>query len=322
MATRWCLICEAEYLATVDECPDCEVPLVDEKPQHEGLVVGDGQVAYDLAEWASESRVMLERLLDSEGVRHAWEGTTLVADEAFEIRIDNLVEHVEVTTLPTLDPDAEKLAYDVSDWSDDMVATLQSMLSQAGVPFEFNADGDVVTLAEHDARVEALLDAIEFPDGRATAETDGETDLDEDVDSDADADVPDGDGRTTSAPSGSEDLGERFGGPDDDDGYDDELEYDDELDEDIDASAVLSDLFISTDRMMKNPRDHAGVLTFVDAADLVEQMGLPYGFAEVVWEDIFNQVTNIRELIEDDDSSDKEIKKQARDLRNTLRSYV
>ncbi|MBI2706442.1 MAG: hypothetical protein HYX32_14310 [Actinobacteria bacterium] len=304
MATRWCLICGGEYIDTVDECPDCEVPLVDERPDQDLSDLGAGQVVYDLAEWAAESRVMLEQLLESEGVRRAWEGTTLVVPDVFEVRVDNLVEHVEVTTLPTLEPDAERVAYDVSDWTDDMVHELQRILDRGHVPYEFDAEGDIVTLSEHQERVESLMDAIELADEEPRAP--GRV---------ADADtsqVNSGDGH---APADDE-------AEDEGDGDDVGDTGDDAGTEQIDSSVVLSDLFVSTDRMMKSARDHRGVLTFASAADRVERMGTPYGFSRVAWQDICNQVSSIRALLEADDASDEDIQNGARDLRNTLREYV
>jgi hypothetical protein len=213
VATRWCLNCGGEYIDAVDECPDCELPLVDERPDQDLSGIGDGQVAYDLADWAA-----------------------------------------------------------------DLVNELQSLLDKSDVAYEFDEDGDIVTLAEHEDRVESLIDSIEFPDGEVM--------------------VP-----------RAEPVGAAATGDDDDDNDDND---DDEGDAGIDAAAVLSDLFVSTD----------GVLTFVDAADRADRLGLPYGFSRIVWKDILNQVTNLRALLEDDDSNDDDIENDARDLRNTLRDYV
>jgi len=296
VATRWCLICGGEYIDSIEACPDCEVPLVDERPEQDLSDTGDRQVAYDLADWAAESRVMLEQLLEGEGVRRAWEGTTLVVPDVFEVRVDNLVQHVEVTTLPTLDPGQDRVAYDVSDWTDEMVQELQQILDRADVPYEFDQDGDIVTLAEHEERVEALMDAIEVP---------GST----------------GDSEASRAGGGADTGDTEIGVLDGDDDEFDGGADGDELD-DVDPAVVLSDLFVSTDRMKKSARDHTGVLTFVAAADTAEGMSLPYGFSRIVWQDIVNQVANIRELLEDDESADEDIEQQALDLRNTLRDYV
>lgn len=176
--------CGSEYVATVEECPDCELPLVDQSPDGPPLDAStEGEVAYDLAEWAVESRVMLEQLVEGEGVPHAWEGTTLVIPGAFEQRVDALVEQVEVTTLPTLDPDAPKVAYNLDDWTDEQHGALQAAFAQADIAFEYDADGDLVVLEDDQDRVEALIDEIEsygadavepsFGDDDAWADDDG-----------------------------------------------------------------------------------------------------------------------------------------------------
>ncbi len=320
MATRWCLICGAEYLASVEECPDCEVTLVDEPLSQNLASDGDGQVAYDLAEWAAESRVMLEQLLEGAQVRRAWEGTTLVVSEVVETQVDNLVSHVEVTTLPTLDPLADRVAYDLSNWSDDMVLELQSRLDHSEVPFEFDERGDIVTLAEHEERVEALLDAFGIPEmAEEEDQADGEDGGGAGPGGGGAGGGAGGDARSGTSTRFEEEADAGWDVSGEDDGED----LDGGEDEDVvDASVVLSDLFVSTDRMMHNPRDHSGVLTFAGAAEAVDRMGIPYGFAQVAWQDIVNQVADLRELIEDDDSKDRDIKNQARDLRNTLRYYV
>jgi hypothetical protein len=356
MGTRWCLICGGEYIDTVDECPDCELPLVDERPDQDLADVGSGQVAYDLAAWSAESRVMLEQLLEGEGCRHAWEGTTLVVPDVLETQVDNLVEQVEVTALPTLDPDAERVAYDVSDWTDSMVTQLAQMLDQSGVPYEFDAEGDIVTQIDHEERVESLMDAIEYPadvarsrrgDDAGEAEeeptADDIVDADEIVDEDEDDEEGEGEGADEGEPVEEDelvdelDLDEELSDELDDDDLDDDDLDEDELDDDdggaaedrrepadegLNAASVLSDLFVASDRLQRNARDSKGVLTFDAAAERSQDLPLPYGFSPVVWKDIVNQVESIQGLLENDDSDDGEIKNQARDLRNTLRDYV
>src|SRR5437763_1194713 len=99
VATKFCPNCGDEFVDTVETCPDCEIPLVDEPPE----VVDasrTGQVTYELHDWAVESRVMLESLLTGQEVPHAWEGTDLIVPAALESRVDGLVDQVDVTTEP------------------------------------------------------------------------------------------------------------------------------------------------------------------------------------------------------------------------------
>lgn len=183
MATKFCMQCAGEFIDSVEVCPDCDLELVAERPTDElAERDGDGQVQYELHEWAVESRVMLEQLLESAGIRHAWSGTDLIVDASVEPRVDALVEQVEVTTLPTLDPDLPKLAYDVDDWSDEQQTLLMHALDEVAIAYEFDVDGALVVLEENEERVEAILDRIEFPDALPVDDDDEDTGEDDGAD--------------------------------------------------------------------------------------------------------------------------------------------
>ena len=49
-------------------------------------------LAYELHEWASETRAMLAQLLIADQVPHSWQGTTLLAHESVEETVDALIE--------------------------------------------------------------------------------------------------------------------------------------------------------------------------------------------------------------------------------------
>ncbi len=291
MATKFCMECAGEFIETVDICPDCGVELVDERPADRIESTGhreDGQVTYELHEWAVESRVMLQQLLESAGIRHAWSGTDLLASASLEPRIDLLVEQVEVTTLPTLDPELAKIAYDIEDWSDEQQTLLMHALDEVAIAYEFDLDGALVVLEENEERVEALLDRIEFPDALP---------VDDDPNRDATGDG-DGDGDGDAEDAGRDSV----------DG--------------LEAAEVMSDLFVAADRLQRNARDAEGVLTLVARADVAGQLRLPYGFSRPVWRDIVVQATTVKDLLEGTDSDDATIEEHAKVLRDTLRQYV
>jgi hypothetical protein len=304
VATKFCLDCGGEFVATVDVCPDCELELVDERPEDHldpDEDQPDGQIEYQLHPWAGESRVMLEQLLQSEGIRHAWEGADLLVSAADEARVDALLAQVEVTTLPTLDPDAPKIAYGIDDWTDEQQTELMHELEAVGISYEFDAEGALVVLEEDDERVEAILDRIEFPDGVPVA-------IDEDDDDGSDDDEDDG-------AEDEEDAEE-------DEEEDDDEEYEEEEYDGLEAADVMSDLFVAADRLMHHADDPEGVLSLVDRAADAAKMPLPYGFDRGLWADIVLQAGALKSLIEDDDSEDDAIKEHAATLRGTLRTYV
>ena len=132
-----------------------------------------GQVAYELHEWAVESRTMLDQLLAGEGIPRAWEGTDLVVPAFLEVRVDELVDQVDVTTLPALDPNADRLVYELYDWDDELLGRLTDALTESEIPHEYDEEGNLVVLADDEARVEAVLEAIEFPDALAVDDGEG-----------------------------------------------------------------------------------------------------------------------------------------------------
>ncbi len=249
----------------------------------------EGYVAYELHLWARESRLMIQQLLEATEVPYAWEGTDLVAPAVFERQIDELVERVEATAKPALDPEADKLLYGLGEWTDSQCLTLVQALEEAGIPYELDVEGDLVVLASDEEATEALLDSIEFPDALA---------------------VEDG-------PGGEPGDGGAAGTGDD---------PDDEHLEDVlrgrDPQEVLSDLFLSVDRLRRNANDHNGVLGAVDAGAAVAVMGLPFGFEPTVWSMLTEGTAALLEALEQEDGDDDQIVEQADQLRQLLRTLV
>ena len=95
---RWCFQCGIEYADGVSDCVECGVGLVDEapvEPAEVGLTVDD-QLAYELHEWAGESRRILDQLLTSQGIAHAWQGATLVVSEIDEVAEEQQAQDFQV----------------------------------------------------------------------------------------------------------------------------------------------------------------------------------------------------------------------------------
>ena len=233
----------------------------------EVLTAEEESVAYELDDWAGETRARLDSLLTTQAIAHAWQGGTLVIRAVDEATVDDLVDEVDATAGPTLDPDAEKVAYEVGDWTDAQRTALADALGEAQLPYEWDENGDLVVHETDEERVEDLLDSIEFPDAIA---------------------------------------------PDEGDSGDDGLA----------AQNVLSELFVSTDRLMHDAKDHEGVLSFVDAARMAEDLALPFGFSPESWNDIVSKARALREAFEADVDDDDAIMSQAAELRHLLRNLV
>jgi hypothetical protein len=116
---------------------------------------------------------MLQQLLESADVPYVWESTNLVVPAPFEAQVDDATSQVEATSHTPLDPDAEKLLYELAEWTDDEVAQLVDALADSGLAYDFDVEGNLVVLASDEVAVEELLDTIEFPDALDVDEPDG-----------------------------------------------------------------------------------------------------------------------------------------------------
>ena len=128
----------------------------------ENLVDDDGGewLAYELHEWASESRSMIAQLLIADEVVHSWQGTTLLAHESVEEAVDALLEEVEAATNPELDPDKPQVAFEMEGWSGEQQALLAERLGSVAMPHEFDADGDLVCHEDDEEQVELIIEDI------------------------------------------------------------------------------------------------------------------------------------------------------------------
>jgi hypothetical protein len=159
----WCFQCGIQYSMGVEDCVECGVALVDEAPA-DATDVGasdEDQLAYELHEWAGESRRILDQLLTAGGIAHAWQGATLVVRVADEEAVDLAVAEADDAGGPALDPDAEKLVYEMGGWAADEQSAFGELLGRLGIPHEFDAEGDLLVLVADEESVESALDAFQ-----------------------------------------------------------------------------------------------------------------------------------------------------------------
>ncbi len=289
MTTRVCPSCGAQYVAAVSRCADCDTELVEALSDEvvESVGLGDSepadQMAYELDEWTGDARVVLDGMLNRESIPHVWEIGTLVVRSQDEERVDELVDEVESSEIPTLDPDADQVVYEISGWTEDQLTDLEAALLAEGIPHGIDESGDLVVLEADEDRVEPILDRIDMEDVLT-----------------ADAVQADGEGSAEEPPASS---------TDEDDG--------------LAAQEVMSALFINADRLMKDPDDRDDVARFSTAADQADALSLPYGFSPAVWDDVKAKVAALRSLLGDEYEADADdVIEAARVLRQTLRQYV
>ncbi len=117
-------------------------------------------LAIELHEWASETRVLLAQLLVADGVIHSWQGTTLLANEASEAKIDALIDEAQAASARELDPKRAQTAFEMTDWNAGLQTELSQHLLAAGVPHEFDTDGDLVCHEDDEEHVEVLIEEL------------------------------------------------------------------------------------------------------------------------------------------------------------------
>lgn len=156
----WCFQCGAEYIEEVLECVECGVPTTSAKPMpaQEVGTEDEEQLAYELHEWSGEGRRVLDGMLTTSGVSHAWQGATLIVREADERDVDDAVRQAELATMPTLDTEQPTMVYELDQYNDEHRTRLVEMLGMAAIPHEFDAEGDLVV---HEADEDAIDEIFE-----------------------------------------------------------------------------------------------------------------------------------------------------------------
>lgn len=117
-------------------------------------------LAYDLNDWAVETRSMLAQLLRADEVMHSWQGATVLVHVSMEATVDALVDEVKEAERAELDPEREHLAFEMDGWSADLQSQLVQRLGAAGVPHGFDDDGDLVVHEEDEANVESVIEDL------------------------------------------------------------------------------------------------------------------------------------------------------------------
>ena len=302
MATRYCPSCGGEFVGTLDVCPDCEEPLVDEPPASapsEDPPVGE--VAYDLADWSIEGRKLVDQLLAGQlgnagepgSIPHAWEGSTLVVPAMFEGRVDVLIDQA-AASVDGVDLGEEQVAYDLDDLTDAQYSALYEALEELAVPFALDEEGALVVGSGDQAKVEEALDRVEA----AAATIGGYANASHLLD-----------GASGEDDESADDVGEvQFG------------------DEEIDGDVLLGNLgevFVAADRLTHHPTDAGAVLSYADGMAVLRRSTVPFGYEASTWARILVTAGALLDALESEDVvPDERIVELARAVADLLRPLV
>lgn len=239
-------------------------------------VLAEGHLSYDCAAWAGETRAMLRSLLVSNGIPHAWQGTTLSVRDEDEEAVDELIDGVVGSAAPALPAGEARVVYEVAEWPVSLQSQLADALGASDIPYEWDERGDLVVLEADEEQVGSVLDELPEPDDGEISSDDG-----------------------------------------------------------VAVHEVLDSVFLSSDRLARNAQDAAATVGLVDAAELVEQLALPFGFEPMQWRQLVGAVQHLRDGLtgvgDDPESrrdepaaqvSDVEISERAAAVRELVRQYV
>lgn len=139
---------------------------------------GDERV-FDLAGWPEEALALVRASLDEDGMAHRWEAGTLVVDAAQREDAAALLDDVVAASMPRLDGDSDRTAYDLADWPDYEVEVLLGALEDGGILHEWTEDGELLVYEADEARVDELFERLDLRGPDPGIELDGEvlTDL-------------------------------------------------------------------------------------------------------------------------------------------------
>jgi hypothetical protein len=128
----------------------------------------DDEITYELDEWSEPDRTMLRDRLETLGVPHSWEGTTLVIASADEAWVERVMDQVEEDLSAGPDPDDdEQVAYDLTEWDDESCLRLLDALATEEIPYALDGD-ELVVVGADEARVDEIVAAITTPGATLT----------------------------------------------------------------------------------------------------------------------------------------------------------
>lgn len=131
-------------------------------------------VDYDLADWSDIERQAVTDRLREAGIPHGWQGPVLQVAAEDEAAVGNVLDIVEGEAAPPLDGDRDQVAYDLSEWGDDLVTTLVHEMRAADIAWAWDGD-ELYVYVEDEQAVDELFDRVAHPHQLPAEEDDGQS---------------------------------------------------------------------------------------------------------------------------------------------------
>ena len=156
-----------------DSGPDAGSAPVDAAVDEVGTTEEGGEaVAYDLDDWSELERQAITDRLREAGIPHGWEGTSLQVAGEDEAAVENVLDIVEGEADQPLDAERDQVAYDLSEWEDDQIATLVHELRDVGIAHSWDGD-EMYVYSDDEQAVDELFDKVSHPHELAAEADDG-----------------------------------------------------------------------------------------------------------------------------------------------------
>ena len=197
--------------------------------------------------------------------------------------------------------DGDQIGYELEGWGNQLKVALEGMLDRADIRRVWEAGALVVSAAD-ESTVDELIATVEGEDVDELLDSDEERvafeieGLDADGQAELDARLlADGIGHAWT------DDDELLVAIEDEervaaiiegvlDGVTDEVDG-------LAAQEVLSELFVAVDRLVKSPLDKKLATTYLKAADGLDSIGVPYGFAAGDWQRLRDEIAQLGQLV-------------------------
>lgn len=231
---------------------------------------------------------------------------------------------LSISGLEDLGRETEQVVYDLDEWNDDDRAVLRGRLELLAVPHRWEG-ASLVVAASDEAWVERILDQVE-DDLSLQLENEVEQiayDLSgwEEAQREALLDVL----VEEAVPHGM-DADELYVHEIDEQRVDELIDSVLDPDRPVQTSEggneVMGELFVAADRLRKDPKDHEGTLSLVDAARMAGASGAPYGVDRAWWQQTVTAAQELAALVEGDFLDDEQVMQAAESLRDRLRPFV
>jgi hypothetical protein len=137
----------------------------------------EDQVVYELGAWSLDLQAEAAEVLAESQIPHAWDGTDLVVHVEWENMVDELLDALErEATGGVVDTSDDELLYELDEWSPEDREALTAKLDAAEITYQWEDGTTLIVGPEHEARIEAFLDELEYPQSLPVEEFEAPTD--------------------------------------------------------------------------------------------------------------------------------------------------